>query len=137
MQTNELIKKFKEMGFAVCEDESSIEIIKGFMTFTYNKYLDPASDTARLFALLDKYYQTPVKDRLSEKKYTIQVIANDDGAYLNHDRGGNLIGFSDNIETCSATARFTQSEIDELKQRDDLAIDWNKAIIKEVKDDED
>ena len=72
MKANELIKKFKEMGFAVYEDESSIEIRKGFMSFTYGKYIDPSSDTAQLFTLLDKYYQTPVKDRFSEKKYRLR-----------------------------------------------------------------
>lgn len=45
--------------------------------------------------------------------------------------------FCDDIENDYIKTRFTQSEIDELKQRDDLAIDWNKAIIKEVRDDED
>lgn len=73
MKANELIKKFKEMGFAVYEDESSIEIRKGFMSFTYGKYIDPSSDTAQLFTLLDKYYQTPVKERFPEKKYRLVV----------------------------------------------------------------
>ncbi|MEY8295019.1 hypothetical protein [Limosilactobacillus caviae] len=45
--------------------------------------------------------------------------------------------FCSDIETDHVKTRFTQAEIDELKQRDDLAIDWYKAIIKEVKDDED
>lgn len=73
MKANELIKKFKEMGFAVYEDESSIEIRKGFMSFTYGKYIDPSSDTAQLFTLLYKYYQTPVKERFPEKKYRLVV----------------------------------------------------------------
>ncbi len=45
--------------------------------------------------------------------------------------------FCDDIETDHVKTRFTQSEIDELKQRPDLAIDWNKAIIKEAKNNED
>lgn len=80
---------------------------------------------------------TPVKERFPEKKYTIQVTANSDDAYLNYHERSNHINFCDDIETDHVKTRFTQSEIDELKQRDDLAIDWNKAIIKEVKDDED
>lgn len=28
--------------------------------------------------------------------------------------------------------QFTQTEIDEFKQRDDIAIDWDKAIIEPV-----
>lgn len=80
---------------------------------------------------------TPVKERFHEKKYTIQVIANYDSAYLNCHKEDNSMTFYDDIETDHVKTRFTQAEIDELKQRPDLAIDWDKAIIKEVKDDED
>ncbi|MBW3349870.1 hypothetical protein [Limosilactobacillus reuteri] len=81
--------------------------------------------------------KTPVKERFPEKKYTIQVIANYDSAYLNCYKESNRMTFYDDIETDHVKTRFTQAEIDELKQRDDLAIDWDKAIIKEVKGDED
>lgn len=79
---------------------------------------------------------TSVKERFPEKKYTIQVIANCASAYLNCNKEDNHMTFCDDIETDYIKTRFTQSEIDELKQRDDFAIDWDKAIIKEVKDDE-
>lgn len=91
-------------------------------------------DLLNLIAELEK---TPVKERFPEKKYTIQVIANDDSAYLNCYKESNRMMFYDDIETDHVKTRFTQSEIDELEQRPDLAIDWNKAIIKEVRDDED
>lgn len=32
------------------------------------------------------------------------------------------------LDQCS----FTQAEIDNLKKRDDIAIDWNKAVIEQV-----
>lgn len=86
--------------------------------------------------LIAELENTPVKYRFSEKKYTIQVIANCVGAYLNCNEENNRMAFCDDIETDYTKTRFTQSEIDELKQRDDLAIDWDKAIIKEVKGDE-
>lgn len=96
-----------------------------------------AKDLARVMDVVQRLLDTPVKDRFPEKKYTIQVIANYDSAYLNCRKEDNSMTFCDDIETDHVKTRFTQAEIDELKQRDDLAIDWNKAIIKEVKDDED
>lgn len=114
MKANELIKKFKEMGFAVYEDESSIEIRKGFMSFTYGKYIDPSSDTAQLFTLLDKYYQTPVKDRFSEKKYRLRWINDGDNHrnYLSCILNGewDLV-----MEKCGATI-FAESELNQLKK---------------------
>ena len=94
-------------------------------------------DLARVMDVIQRLLDTPVKERFPEKKYTIQVIANCTSAYLNCNKGDNHMMFCSDIETDHVKTRFTQSEIDELKQCDDLAIDWDKAIIKEVKDDED
>lgn len=94
-------------------------------------------DLARVMDVIQRLLDTPVKERFPEKKYTIQVIANCTSAYLNCNKGDNHMMFCSDIETDHVKTRFTQSEIDELKQCDDLAIDWDKAIIKEAKDDED
>ncbi|WP_323064828.1 hypothetical protein [Limosilactobacillus reuteri] len=95
------------------------------------------ADLARVMDVVQRLLDTPVKDRFPEKKYTIQVIANSDDCYLNYGKSTNRMIFCDDVETDYVKTRFTQSEIDELKQRPDLAIDWDKAIIKEAKDHED
>ena len=134
MKANELIKKFKEMGFAVYEDESSIEIRKGFMSFTYGKYIDPSSDTAQLFTLLDKYYQTPVKDRFSEKKYRLWWI-DDQGHYknyLNLNSNGEWVFVDDEIDADI----FTESELEQLKKDNSRFAPAIDAMKEEVKDNE-
>lgn len=134
MKANELIKKFKEMGFAVYEDESSIEIRKGFMSFTYGKYIDPSSDTAQLFTLLDKYYQTPVKDRFSEKKYRLRWI-DDQGHYknyLNLNSNGEWVFVDDEIDADI----FTKSELEQLKKDNSRFAPAIDAMKEEVKDDD-
>ncbi len=108
--------------------------VKGGWIFLDDIY--PA-DLARVMDVIQRLLDTPVKERFPEKKYTIQAIANSDYCYLNYGKNSNRMTFCDDVETDYVKARFTQSEIDELKQRPDLAIDWDKAIIKEVKDDED
>lgn len=97
----------------------------------------PADVKAQISGIIGKFLRTPIKERYPDKKYTIQAIANSDDCYLNYGKSSNLMTFFDDVETDYVKTRFTQSEIDELKQRPDLAIDWDKAIIKEVKDDED
>lgn len=120
MKANELIKKFKEMGFAVYEDESSIEIKKGFMSFTYGKYIDPSSDTAQLFTLLDKYYQTPVKDRFPEKKYRL-VVKREPSFHPKY--VSNIItelselGFDLSIDEKEARI-FSEKELNQIKKRE-------------------
>lgn len=96
----------------------------------------PADVKAQLSGIIGKFLRTPIKERYPDKNYTIQAIANSDYCYLNYGKNSNRMTFCDDVETDYVKTRFTQSEIDELKQRPDLAIDWDKAIIKEVKDDE-
>lgn len=69
----------------------------------------------------------------SEQKYTVKVIKGDKLGYLNI-RVDGIVFLDDDKNIIPNQTFFTQKEIDELKQRDDLAIDWNKAIIKPVED---
>ncbi|MCC4412413.1 hypothetical protein LMB83_10890 [Limosilactobacillus reuteri] len=164
MKINEFIKKVNKIFYAeysydsntiyvykteqdMC-DENKYDDTYYFMSVKvcdkkFSLFFDPdwmpedVKGLSLLFNLLRELEETPIKNRFSKKKYTIQVIANYDSAYLNCHKRDNRMTFCDDIETDYVKTRFTQSEIDELKQRPDLAIDWNKAIIKEVKDDED
>lgn len=67
---------------------------------------------------------------LSTQKYTVQVFPGETG-YLNIIYG-DKIALNDSGEGNDFHTHFTQAEINELKQREDLAIDWDKAIIEPV-----
>lgn len=71
----------------------------------------------------------------SEQKYTVQVFEGDPNGYLNYDSENYDHLLSDGDNASGYQAHFTQAEINALKQRDDIAIDWDKAIIKRVDDD--
>lgn len=90
-------------------------------------------DLSVILNALYKLQETPVEDRYPVQKYNIQVTANDHLGYLNYWLGGKRFVFGESINTESRQASFTKDEIEELKKRNDIAIDWNKAIIKEVK----
>lgn len=89
----------------------------------------------RLFSLVDELEQTPVKERFPKKKYTIQVIDNP-YRFLNRGKDGSYF-FENGNQHYNIQNRFTQSEINELKQRNDIAIDWSKAKIKPVEESND
>ena len=68
---------------------------------------------------------------VNNQKYTVQVFPGEYG-YLNSASGEKFtIHSSDNTEYWRT--HFTQAEINEFKNHDDLAIDWDKAIIEQVK----
>lgn len=69
------------------------------------------------------------------KEYTIQTIADNDSSYLiivPYNRYSAYYGTISQAKGCGDQYSFTQAEIDNLKKRDDIAIDWNKAVIEQV-----
>ena len=69
------------------------------------------------------------------KKYTIRVLKNEvapDDGYLNVDYQANGLTIANKNEFNGWRTSFTKNEIEELKKRDNLAIDWNKAEIEEA-----
>lgn len=75
------------------------------------------------------------KEKHSKQKYTIQLLPNKQG-FLNRDSDGNFMTSSDE-DVFEYQTHFTKQEIEQLKQLDDLAIDWDKAKIEPVEDNED
>ena len=75
------------------------------------------------------------------KRYTVQVLPNEKG-YLHVDHKSEnsnevsySIGWPEDSYYLTQT-KFTKSEIEELKARDDIAIDWSEVELEEVDDDE-
>ena len=109
----------------------------------YTKLIDDQIN--QLEAVMDVHEGTPtilVEDALSwlykvrgqilsNQKYTVQVFPGEYG-YLNFIQGDRFsIHSSEDTDNCQTY--FTQAEIDYLKKRDNLAIDWDKAIIEPVR----
>lgn len=109
----------------------------------YTKLIDDQIN--QLEAVMDVHEGTPtilVEDALSwlykvrgqilsNQKYTVQVLPGEYG-YLNFIQGDRFsIHSSEATNACQTY--FTQAEINELKKKHDLAIDWDKAIIEPVK----
>lgn len=100
--------------FNVDDDLTTLFADKGCLTKFYHKAIE----------LMDKY----------EAKYTVKILPDITG-YLSVYQG--ILGTSDCDNATAKTyfkTHFTQSEIEELKKRDNVAVDWDKAIIKEVTD---
>lgn len=72
--------------------------------------------------------------KLDDQKYTVQLIKNVPDSFLNIERYNSKMFFSTAAEKIGWRTHFTRAEINQLKQRDDIAIDWSKAIIEPVED---
>ena len=72
------------------------------------------------------------------KKYAVKVLKGDiatlDSQYLSVNYQANRVAFSDEYEMEGWRTSFTEKEIENLKKRDDIAIDWDKVELEEVDD---
>lgn len=94
-----------------------------------------ASDEA--FKLIMKYANTPVDKRKEEKKYHIKVFKLANDSYLHIMVGGayekpklDTLYSEDSLITYRIA--FNTEQIEQLKQREDIAIDWDKVTLEEA-----
>lgn len=75
------------------------------------------------------------KKKQSEQKYTVKVGPGNYGyLVVNFDDDDFDISILGLVDHQKWQSKFTKQEIEELKNRDDLAIDWDKAIIETVEE---
>lgn len=97
----------------------------------YGAFLNmPAND--ELFMILAYLAKTPLDERKEENKYFIHVFKGNRG-YLNIDIPTDKIRLDSSLEMRAVKTKFTDKEIKQLKQRDDIPLDWNKVTLEEAK----
>lgn len=83
----------------------------------------------KLYMIMAELAMTPIYQRVEDKKYYIHVLEGNKG-YLNIDDG--KVRFDNKNEEHGFKTKFIDKEIDELKQRVDIPLDWNKVKLEEV-----
>lgn len=143
LSENNVYLRHREYGIYELRVES---LVDGFITIDLNSEkliycyqwdnlslsLSPL-DLSVILNALYKLQETPVEDRYPVQKYNIQVIPDDSKSYLNYFILGKRFIFGSAFNTDDYQTLFTKDEIEEMKKRDDIAVDWDKAIIEEVK----
>ena len=113
------------------------EVIAWFECWDPDDYvIQPGSKAEQVLStdiLLEFYKEGRKLLKKPIKKYRIKVLNNN---YLNVNYYSDLVAFADLCETGGWRTSFTKKEIEELKKRDDIAIDWDKVELEEVDDDE-
>lgn len=91
----------------------------------------------KLFMIMSEVAMTPLEERVEEKKYHVRIC---DGllGYLNIDTTADKMRVYDVYETydsygnCLMKTKFTDKDIEELKRRDDIPLDWKKVKLEPV-----
>lgn len=88
----------------------------------------------KLYMILAELAMTPIDERVEEKKYYVKVYDSLTG-YLNINYFTGKMSVDDVSEGNGYKTKFTNKDIDGLKQRNDITLDWNKAILEEANED--
>ena len=84
-----------------------------------------------LYMIMAELASTPLDERVEEKKQYVHVLKGRNG-YLNIDISTGKMSLDDVLETSIIKAKFTDKQIKQLKQRDDIPLDWNKVHFEDV-----
>ena len=152
MKTKEFIEKVEELGFDVeviyYKKDDSIEIerrisirnkenkcmiaslwIERIYEFDNNWVcfsILPTETKKQLFNLLVEYSSTPREERREEEKYYLKhklVKIGEDNTYLNYKTESKNYVLDSNIETEKYKTKFTEQEIEEIKQKFNTSLD--------------
>lgn len=97
----------------------------------HEKYFSKLPFSNELYMIMSELAMTPLNKRREAEKYYIKVFNNEFG-YLNINILTGKVTADDKSETDSIKTKFTNKAIEQLKQREDVALDWNKVTLKEV-----
>lgn len=85
----------------------------------------------KLYMILSELAMTPLDKRVEEKKYYVKICGGSLG-YLNIKTSTNKMIVDSKDDACGIKTKFTDKAIKQLKQRDDIPLDWNKVHFEEA-----
>jgi len=96
-----------------------------------SEYFSKLPFSNKLYMILSELAMTPLDKRADEKKYFIHVFEGSVG-YLNVNISTSKTSLDNSIEMPGIETKFTLKEIERLKQREDVPLDWDKVELEEV-----
>ncbi|ANI94706.1 hypothetical protein LG347_00720 [Lactiplantibacillus plantarum] len=85
----------------------------------------------KLYMILSELAMTPLDERVEKKKKYVKIYDSGIG-YLNINNFTGKMSVNNISEGNSYKTKFTNKDIEELKQRDDIPLDWNKVRFMEA-----
>jgi len=146
MKTKKFIEKANKLGYIVKSGESETRvsgeiggatvavISEEYQNMVDLHYMSGVSDD--LFDAIVAYAKTPISERKGTIRKRIKVVSTDKNSYLHieylsFNKEAYLGSLSDQSLT-NVMTDFSPEQIEQLKSRDDIAIDWNKVTLEEV-----
>lgn len=119
-------------SFDISYSESEIAYVSYSKRYSYciwnKRYFSKLPFSNKLYMILSELAMTPLDERVEEKKYQVKAFGN----YLNIRAIDNYPSINTSYDNSAIHTKFTLKEIEQLKQRNDIPLDWNKVKLEEV-----
>lgn len=140
MKTKEFIKRVKDLGLA-CEKAKEVYIIYDYDGHEYASVCHTIpnrisnmeiawdlldKDTQNeLFDIIVEYAKTPIEEREDEQKYYLKhrFLNSNVNQFLNRDLTSHIFGLSTKKDYSALQTKFTQKEIDKIKEKYTTTLD--------------
>lgn len=147
MKTKEFIKRVTNMSGYIVKSGKTETVVSGeiggatvariseeYQNMVDLHYMSNVSDD--LFDTIVAYAKTPVEERRAIIRKRVKVVSTDKNSYLHVDifSWGQraYLGRLVDEDLTSVIDDFSPEQIEQLKSRDDVAIDWNKVHFEDV-----
>jgi len=123
--------------YVVYQGHYKIAYVSGSIQFgvhaDYTSFLEaPKND--EVYKILVELAATPLEERGKKKRHYVKVFDGPLG-FLNINTDNGIMCVYNSEEMGIFKTKFTDKEIKELKNRDDVAVDWDKVRIWDVEED--
>lgn len=127
MEDDDFIVNYKSMLVAWVKNN------KRYLLYNNENNFKKIPFSNKLYMILAELAITPLNERVDDKKYYVKVCDSISG-YLNINTvtGKMLMMVGSAYGTEFVKTKFTIKEIEQLKQREDVALDWNKVHLEEA-----
>lgn len=122
MADSDFIVNYKYMLVAWVKND------KRYLFYNDENHFEKIPFSNKLYMILSELAMTPLDEREEENKYYVKAFQ----AYLNIRVIDNHPSINTSYETYASHTKFTQKEIEQLKQREDIPLDWNKVKLEEA-----
>jgi len=125
MADSDFIVNYKNMLVAWVKNN------KRYLLYNDEDHFKKIPFSNKLYMILSELAITPLDERVEVKKQHVKVYDSALG-YLNINTFTGNMSMNDVSEGDGYKTKFTDKEIEQLKKRDDIPLDWNKVKLEEA-----
>jgi len=143
MKTKEFIEKVNKLGYKVGQGQLGTSVYNETSCWTMARVSEDYENRVNIYYASDDlfdtivaYAKTPISERRTIIRKRVKVIPTDKNSYLHINflsyKQEAYLGSLADQDLTNVMTDFSPEQIEELKSREDIAIDWKKITLEEA-----